>query len=88
MKWRSFGKSAPHVAILDGGAVAEEGSVDEVFTHTKSEAGRRLFGFVSDLLRSRRRSTRRCDMLRIVFDGMKINEPVISEFSDDAPASR
>ena len=38
-----------HVAILDGGAVAEEGSVDEVFTHTKSEAGRRLFGFVSDL---------------------------------------
>ena len=69
-----------HVAILDGGAVAEEGSVDEVFTHTKSEAGRRLFGFVSDLSKPSEIDSP-CDMLRIVFDGMKINEPVISEFS-------
>ncbi|MEZ7873274.1 MAG: ATP-binding cassette domain-containing protein, partial [Eubacteriales bacterium] len=32
------------VTILDGGRIAEEGTVDEVFMHTKSEAGRRLFG--------------------------------------------
>ena len=69
-----------HVAILDGGQVAEEGSVDDVFTHTRSEAGRRLFGFVSDYSAPLEIDAP-VDMLRIVFDGMKINEPVISEFS-------
>ena len=69
-----------HVAILDGGQVAEEGSVDDVFTHTRSEAGRRLFGFVSDYSTPPEIDAP-VDMLRIVFDGMKINEPVISEFS-------
>ena len=69
-----------HVAILDGGQVAEEGSVDDVFTHTKSEAGRRLFGFVSDYSAPPEIDAP-VDMLRIIFDGMKINEPVISEFS-------
>ena len=69
-----------HVAILDGGQVAEEGSVDDVFTHTRSEAGRRLFGFVSDYSAPSEIDAP-VDMLRIVFDGMKINEPVISEFS-------
>ena len=34
------------VAILDGGHLAEEGTVDEVFLHTQSEAGRRLFGIL------------------------------------------
>ena len=69
-----------HVSILDGGQVAEEGSVDDVFTHTRSEAGRRLFGFVSDYSAPPEIDAP-VDMLRIVFDGMKINEPVISEFS-------
>ena len=69
-----------HVAILDGGQVAEAGSVDDVFTHTRSEAGRRLFGFVSDYSAPPEIDAP-VDMLRIVFDGMKINEPVISEFS-------
>ena len=68
------------VAIRDGGQVAEEGSVDDVFTHTRSEAGRRLFGFVSDYSAPPEIDAP-VDMLRIVFDGMKINEPVISEFS-------
>ncbi|MBO5501064.1 MAG: ATP-binding cassette domain-containing protein, partial [Clostridia bacterium] len=36
------------VAILDGGKLAEEGSVDDVFMHTKSAAGRRLFGILPD----------------------------------------
>ena len=31
-----------HVAILDGGVVAEQGAVDEVFSHPKSAAARRL----------------------------------------------
>ena len=31
-----------HVAILDGGEVAEQGEVTEVFSHPKSEAARRL----------------------------------------------
>ena len=31
-----------HVAILDGGAVAETGAVSEVFAHPKSEAAKRL----------------------------------------------
>ena len=31
------------VAILDGGKIAEEGTVDDVFVHTRSAAGRRLF---------------------------------------------
>ena len=34
------------VAILDGGHIAEEGSVDEVFVHTRSAAGKRLFGIL------------------------------------------
>ena len=69
-----------HVAILDGGTVAEQGSVDEVFTHTKSEAGRRLFGFVSDHSKPPEADSP-VPMLRIVFDGMRSNEPVISELS-------
>ncbi len=69
-----------HVAILDGGCVAEQGSVDDVFTHTKSEAGRRLFGFVSDHSHPPEIESP-VPMLRIVFDGMRINEPVVSEVS-------
>lgn len=69
-----------HVAILDGGSVAEEGSVDEVFTHTRSEAGRRLFGFVSEYTRPPE-TVAPVPMLRIIFDGMNINKPVISELS-------
>ena len=69
-----------HVAILDGGAVAEEGSVDEVFTHTRSEAGRRLFGFVNDHSQPPEVEAP-VPMLHIVFDGARINEPVISELT-------
>ena len=66
-----------HVAILDGGTVAEEGSVDDVFTHTKSEAGRRLFGFVSKDTKPVE-TENPIPMLRIVFDGTTVNEPIIS----------
>ncbi|MBQ9951399.1 MAG: ATP-binding cassette domain-containing protein [Clostridia bacterium] len=69
-----------HVAILDGGTVAEEGSVDEVFTHTKSEAGRRLFGYVGNLDKTPETETG-VPLIRIVFDGTTVNQPVISELT-------
>ncbi len=66
-----------HVAILDGGTVAEEGSVDDVFTHTKSEAGRRLFGYVGNLEKTPEIDVS-VPMIRIVFDGNTVNEPIIT----------
>ena len=69
-----------HVAILDGGTVAEEGSVDDVFTHTKSEAGRRLFGYVGDDTKASEIDAS-VPMIRIVFDGSTVNQPVISNLS-------
>ncbi len=64
-----------HVAILDGGVIAEEGSVDEVFTHTKSQAGKRLFGIVPTEDEPFPMSS---PALRIVFDGEKVPDPVIA----------
>ncbi len=63
------------VAILDGGRIAEEGTVDDVFIHTRSAAGKRLFGIlpsqeddaVSDV-----------PALRVVFDGGKEGLPIIA----------
>lgn len=64
-----------HVAILDGGVIAEEGSVDEVFTHTKSQAGRRLFGIVPTEEEPFPLSG---PALRVVFDGGKVADPIIA----------
>ena len=63
------------VAILDGGRIAEDGTVDDVFVHTRSAAGKRLFGIlpsqgddmVSDV-----------PALRIVFEGGKEGMPIIA----------
>ena len=62
------------VAILDGGVLAEEGSVDDVFMHTKSAAGRRLFGILPDQEEIPPQSA-----IRIVFDGEAAEQPVISK---------
>ena len=40
------------VAILDGGRIAEEGTVDDVFVHTKSAAGKRLYKSHSSVSRT------------------------------------
>ena len=64
------------VTIIDGGEIVEEGDVDEVFTHTRSAAGRRLFGIVSSEPHDEPHFT---DAIRIVFDGDSVKEPVISE---------
>lgn len=66
------------VAIMDNGKIAEEGSVNDVFTHTKSTAGRRLFGIVpseNELLEESVPS------LRIVFDGSKVGQPIIGDLT-------
>ena len=64
------------VTIIDGGVIVEEGSVDEVFTHTRSAAGRRLFGIIKDEPADDVIN----EALRIVFDGTTRNEPLISTF--------
>jgi D-methionine transport system ATP-binding protein len=63
------------VTIIDGGEIVEEGDVDEVFTHTRSAAGRRLFGIVSTEPQD---ATQFKDAIRIVFDGDSIDAPVLS----------
>ncbi len=62
------------VAILDGGQLAEEGTVDDVFMHTKSAAGRRLFGILPDQEEIPPQSA-----IRIVFDGESAEQPIISK---------
>lgn len=66
------------VAILDGGKLAEEGSVDDVFMHTKSAAGRRLFGILPD-----QEEVPTQPAIRIVFDGSTAGQPIISKLVKD-----
>lgn len=67
------------VAILDGGKLAEKGTVDDVFMHTKSAAGKRLFG----ILPEDEDSTPPQPALRIVFDGAAAGQPIISRLVKD-----
>ena len=64
------------VAILDGGRIAEEGTVDDVFVHTRSAAGKRLFGILPS-----EEDTSVVDKpaLRIVFDGGRETQPIIAD---------
>ena len=62
------------VAILDGGKLAEKGTVDEVFLHTKSAAGKRLFGILPEAEDQQPTEP----ALRIVFDGEAAERPIIS----------
>ena len=62
------------VAILDDGKVAEEGPVNEVFVHTKSQAGKRLFG----ILPESPDEAPGIPALRIVFDGASREKPIIA----------
>ena len=63
------------VAILDGGRIAEEGTVDDVFVHTRSAAGKRLFGILSS---DEDDAAADVPALRIVFDGGKEGMPIIA----------
>ena len=64
------------VAILDGGRIAEEGTVDDVFVHTRSAAGKRLFG----ILPSEEENDEGVNVnaLRIVFDGGRESQPLMA----------
>ncbi len=63
------------VTIIDGGNIVEEGTVDQVFTHTRSAAGRRLFGVVNTEETDAPRSA-----VRIIFDGDQTHEPALANF--------
>lgn len=63
------------VTIIDGGNIVEEGTVDEVFTHTRSAAGRRLFGVVNEEDHKPMQSA-----VRIVFDEDQVEAPILSNF--------
>ncbi len=62
------------VTILDGGRIAEEGTVDEVFMHTRSEAGRRLFGNAPQVPEEEPQGP----AIRLVFDGSSVDRPIIA----------
>ena len=62
------------VTILDGGRIAEEGTVDEVFMHTRSEAGRRLFGNAPQIPEDEPQGP----AIRLVFDGSSVDRPIIA----------
>ena len=64
------------VAILDGGRIAEEGSVDDVFVHTRSAAGKRLFGIIQN--DDQESEGTDVPALRIVFDSAALQKPLIS----------
>ena len=66
------------VAILDGGKLAEQGTVDDVFMHTKSAAGRRLFGILPE-----QEVIPPQPAIRIVFDGEAAEKPIISKLVKD-----
>ena len=63
------------VAILDGGSIAEEGTVDDVFVHTRSAAGKRLFGILST---DEDNPVSDVPAIRIVFEGGKEGMPIIA----------
>ncbi len=68
-----------HVAILDHGHVMETGTVEEVFSNPRTEAGRRLVypdGAVIDRLPA-------ADVIRIAFNGGSAYEPLIASLAID-----
>ena len=68
-----------HVAILDHGVLQETGTVEEVFSNPKTEAGRRLVypdGVVIDQLPA-------ANVIRIAFNGSSSYEPLIASLAMD-----
>ena len=74
-------KICRHVAILDGGEVAEQGEVTEVFSHPRSEAAKRLVFPESDASDVSGVSGR---LIRIVFNGAEAaNTPIIARMASE-----
>jgi D-methionine transport system ATP-binding protein len=76
-------KICSKVAVLEDGRVTESGSVEEIFTHPKSTAARKLV--YPDEGKSGRYVGERC--VRIVFDGSSSYEPVFSNMILDCKAT-
>jgi len=67
------------VAILDGGSVAEQGAVDEIFSSPQTEIGRRLVypgGVRIDRLPA-------SQVVRVAFNGGSADEPLIASLAID-----
>lgn len=65
------------VAILEKGRVVEEGSVEEIFSHPKSEAGRLLV--YPDNISNKDKIINASNSVRIVFNGAEAaNKPLVS----------
>lgn len=67
------------VAILDNGRVAETDAVEEVFSHPKSEAGRRLVypdGVACDMIPKGR-------VVRVAFNGAAAYQPLVASLAID-----
>ena len=74
-------KICRHVAILDGGEVAEQGEVTDVVSHPRSEAAKRLVYPESDAPDVSGASGR---LIRIVFNGAEAaNEPIIARMASE-----
>ncbi len=64
-----------HVAIIDGGRIAEAGDVAEIFANPRTAAARKLFRLPAEgALKDGR-------CVRIVFDGSTFDEPVIANMA-------
>ena len=67
------------VAILDGGVIAEQGRVEDIFSNPKTEIGRQLVypgGVQIDRLHAVR-------VIRIAFNGGSSDEPLIASLAID-----
>src|SRR5699024_6556150 len=68
-----------HVAILDHGVLQETGTVEEIFSNPKTEAGRRLVypdGVILDQLPA-------ANVIRIAFNGGTSYDPLIASLAID-----
>ena len=73
------------VAILDHGHLAETGTVEEVFSHPKTEAGRRLVypdGVPYDML-SQQRDKKGERVIRVAFNGGTAYQPLVASLAID-----
>ena len=66
-------KICSRVAIIDGGVIAEQGEVTEIFTRPKTAAARQLFHVLPD-----GEEVKGGALLRLVFDGNTLYEPVVA----------
>ncbi|MCH5251575.1 MAG: ATP-binding cassette domain-containing protein [Lachnospiraceae bacterium] len=75
-------KICDRVAIIDKGKLAEVGPVEEIFTSPKTEAAKHLvFPAKQEMDNPFHMTDKRC--VRIVFDGLAANEPIIANLVQD-----